>query len=240
MNVIDSKSLERDSSEKPASTFSHPALSPGAIHDANRPLLIAMLQRFGADVSDLGVLRDARAPLSDALSRAAESHDLILTTGGVSTGEEDHVKAAVEDAGSLTFWRIGIKPGRPVALGVIRAPKNAAAFAGLPGNPVAAFVTFAFVVRPILAQLAGATLPPLYPVIAKAGFAYKKKKDRREYVRVVVRYGEGAWVAKKFVQDGAGVITSLTETDGLAELGEDVTAIAPGDEIRVYPYAQLL
>lgn len=212
------------------------ARGAGSIHDANRPLLIAMLKRLGASVSDLGVLRDAREPLASALSEAAEKHDLILTTGGVSTGEEDHVKAAVEGAGALVFWRIGIKPGRPVALGVIKGN----AFAGLPGNPVAAFVTFAFIVRPMIAQLAGATLPPLYPMIARAGFKYKKKKDRREYVRVVVSYGEGAYVARKFPQDGAGVITSLTETDGLAELAEDVTSIEPGDEIRVYPYAQLL
>jgi molybdopterin molybdotransferase len=212
------------------------ALRAGAIHDANRPMLKAMLTRLGADISDLGVISDARAPLAGALKSAAVSHDLILTTGGVSTGEEDHVKAAVESAGSLVFWRIGVKPGRPVALGVI----DGCAFAGLPGNPVAAFVTFAFVVRPLIAQLSGAVLPPLYPVTARAGFAYRKKKNRREYVRVVLRYGEGAFVARKFPQDGAGIIASLTETDGLAELAEDVTRVEPGDAVSVYPYAQLM
>lgn len=212
------------------------SLPSGAIYDANRPLLISMLRRIGAQVSDLGVLRDAREPMAAALAQAAGDHDLILTTGGVSTGEEDHVKAAVEEVGALTFWRIGVKPGRPVALGVI----NGCAFAGLPGNPVAAFVTFVFIARPLVAQLAGAQLRKPLPLIARAGFSYKKKKGRREYVRVVATYGEGAYVARKFPQDGAGVITSLTETDGLAEIDDDVTSVSAGEELRVYPYAQLL
>lgn len=216
------------------------ALDDAAIYDANRPMLVALLCRIGVSVSDLGILRDDRETLTAALQQAAHHHDLVLTTGGVSTGEEDHVKAAVESAGSLVFWRIGIKPGRPVALGVLRGGDNSAVFCGLPGNPVAAFVTFTFVVRPLIAQLMGADLPELYSVPVKSGFAYKKKKDRREFVRVVLARGEAGWIAKKHPQDGAGVITSMTATDGLIALPEDMTRVAEGDTLQFYPYAALM
>lgn len=215
-------------------------LGSGAIYDANRPMLIAMLKRIGVAVSDLGILRDEAAALTQALRAAAADHDLVLTTGGVSTGEEDHVKTAVESAGSLVFWRIGIKPGRPVALGLVRGQGNDAVFCGLPGNPVAAFVTFVFVVRPLIAQLMGAAMPPLHPVMVQAGFSYKKKKDRREFVRVSLRRDGDRWIATKHPQDGAGVITSLTATDGLVALGEDVTRIAEGDALEFFPYAALM
>src|SRR6185437_12668508 len=120
---------------------------------SNRFMLMAMLRRLGCEVGDLGILLDERASLAAALKRAAGQHDLILTTGGVSTGEEDHVKAGVESAGSLVLWRMAIKPGRPVAMGVI----DGTPLIGLPGNPVASFVTFAHVVRPTVLALSGAT-----------------------------------------------------------------------------------
>ncbi|MGL4497281.1 MAG: molybdopterin molybdotransferase MoeA [Beijerinckiaceae bacterium] len=215
-------------------------LEHGAIFDANRPMLIALLRRAGLAVSDLGILRDDPLALADALQAAAAQHDVILTTGGVSTGEEDHVKAAVEKAGALVFWRIGIKPGRPVALGLVRGGENDAVFCGLPGNPVAAFVTFVFIVRPLLTHLAGAEAAPLFAVSVRAGFDYKKKKDRREFVRVSLTRDGDAWIAMKHKQDGAGVITSLTATDGLIALREDITSIRRGDVLPFYPYATLL
>ncbi|MGL4325348.1 MAG: molybdopterin molybdotransferase MoeA [Beijerinckiaceae bacterium] len=215
-------------------------LDDTAIYDANRPMLIALLRRMGASVSDLGIVRDAREIMTEALQQAARDHDLVLTTGGVSTGDEDHVKAAVEAIGSLVFWRIGIKPGRPVALGILRGGGNDAVFCGLPGNPVAAFVTFTFVVRPLIARLMGADPAPVFPVSVRAGFSYKKKKDRREFVRVsLIRQGAD-WIAKKHPQDGAGVITSMTATDGLIALPEDVTQIAEGEALAFYPYAVLM
>jgi molybdopterin molybdotransferase len=121
------------------------------IFDSNRPMLAALLENFAVSVTDLGILRDDPIVLADALAMAATEHDLIITTGGVSTGEADHVRGAVEQSGRLVFWRIGIKPGRPVAMGVIAglAPETRAAFVGLPGNPVAVFVTFARIVRPL-------------------------------------------------------------------------------------------
>ena len=211
-------------------------LPAAGLYDANRHLLGAMLAQLGAAVSDLGILRDDPEKLSARLAEAAQAHDLVLTSGGVSTGEADYVKDAIGAAGSLVFWRVAIKPGRPVAMGVLRGT----AFVGLPGNPVAVFVTFARVVRPLLLRLAGAAPEPLIALPVVSGFAYRKKKGRREYVRVsLTRQSDGSYVATKHPQDGAGVISSLTATDGLAELDDDVTEIAEGQTIGFLPYSVL-
>jgi molybdopterin molybdotransferase len=211
-------------------------LTAAGLYDANRHLLGGMLAQLGAQVSDLGILRDDPDKLAARLAEAAKAHDLVLTSGGVSTGEADYVRAAIETIGSLVFWRVAIKPGRPVAMSVL----GGSAFVGLPGNPVAVFVTFARVVRPLLLRLAGANPEPLIALPVISGFAYRKKKDRREYVRVsLTRREDGAYVAIKHPQDGAGVISSLTATDGLAELADDVTEIAPGTLIGFLPYAVL-
>lgn len=211
-------------------------LGPGALYDSNRFVLRTLATRMGATVTDLGILPDDSDAIADALAAAGRDHDLIITSGGVSTGEEDHVKGAVERAGALTFWRIGIKPGRPVAMGVV----GEAAFVGLPGNPVAVFVTFAHVVRPLMAALSGGILDPVTPLPVLAGFAYKKKEGRREYVRVFLeRDPEGRVLARKHPREGAGVITSLTETDGLVELPEDRLRVEPGETVGFIPYAAL-
>jgi len=212
------------------------ALPAAGLYDANRELLRGLLTQFGVDVSDLGILRDDPNALGARLADAAQRHDLVLTSGGVSTGEADYVRTAIEAVGKLVFWRVAIKPGRPVAMGVLKGT----AFAGLPGNPVAVFVTFARVVRPLLLRLAGATPEPLIALPVASGFAYKKKKGRREYVRVsLTRRADGMYEAHKHPQDGAGVISSLTATDGLAELADDVTEIAPGQTIGFLPYSVL-
>lgn len=214
-----------------------------AIYDANRPLLRAMLELLGACVTDLGILRDEPALLAPSLKAAGETHDLVVTTGGVSTGEADYVRTAVEQVGKLVIWRIAIKPGRPVALGLLpkRDIGDQAVFAGLPGNPVAAFVTFVFVLRPLLARLAGATFTPFrsFPVVSD--FEYRKKAGRREFVRVsLATSGDGRLLAQKFSRDGAGVLTSLTETEGLIELPEETLEIAPGTLVNFIPYGTLL
>jgi molybdopterin molybdotransferase len=219
------------------------ARPPPALYDANRYLLAAMLARLGATVTDVGILADDPQTVAQALCNAAASHDLVLTTGGVSTGEADHVRATVEAIGTLVFWRVGIKPGRPVSMGVVPGATQGtrAAFAGLPGNPVAAFVTFVRIVRPLLLRLAGALPEPLTALPVRAGFTYKKKEGRREYVRVTLkRASDGALEAIKYPQDGAGVITSLTETDGLVELDEDTRTVAPGATVGFLPYAVLM
>jgi molybdopterin molybdotransferase len=219
------------------------SLPPTALYDANRYLLAGLIERFGAEVTDLGILGDDQQKLARAIATAAVDHDLVVTTGGVSTGEADHVRAAIESIGRIVFWRLAIKPGRPVAMGVIRGANrgDGAAFVGLPGNPVAAFVTFVRVVRPLLLRLGGALPEPLIALPARAAFSYKKRRGRREYVRVALRpASDGAIEAFKHPQDGAGIISSLTETDGLAELGEDTTKVEHGATIGFLSYASLI
>jgi molybdopterin molybdotransferase len=218
-------------------------VSPGAprasvqLFDSNRFMLMAMLARLGCEVSDLGIIRDDRASLAKALQEVAGTHDLILTTGGVSTGEEDHVKASVESVGRLVLWRMAIKPGRPVAMGII----GGTPFIGLPGNPVASFVTFVHVVRPTILALSGARPEPLLPMPVRAAFSYKKKIARREYVRVTLRKAaDGGLEAVKFPREGAGLLSSLTDTDGLVELGEEVTQVTPGEMVGFLSYAGLI
>jgi molybdopterin molybdotransferase len=214
-----------------------------ALFDANRYLLAGLIERLGAKPTDLGILPDDPDRLARAIADAAQAHDLVITSGGVSTGEADHVRRAVEAVGTLVFWRVAIKPGRPVAMGVIAgsSPDAGAAFVGLPGNPAAVYVTFARVVRPLLLRLAGAEAAPLVPLPVRAGFAYRKKAGRREYVRVkLMRGADGAVEAIKHAQEGAGIITSLTETDGLVELAEEATAVVPGTSVGFLSYAALV
>jgi molybdopterin molybdotransferase len=210
-------------------------LGPARIHDSNRPMLLALLARAGALPTDLGILPDNPDALATALAEAARAHDLLLTSGGVSTGEEDHVKAALARAGRLDHWRVSIKPGRPVAMGTV----GGAAFVGLPGNPVAVFVTFAHIVRPLLAALAGEAWAPPRRMTVRLGFAHRKKAGRREFLRATLRADAQGWIAEKWPTDGAGVITSLTGTDGLLEFPEEATRLEPGDLAGFLDYAVL-
>jgi len=213
------------------------ARQPAQLFDSNRIMLLAMLRRIGCVVSDLGIQRDDSAQISELLERAARSHDLILSSGGVSTGEEDHVKAAVEKVGTLVFWRIAMKPGRPVAMGVIAGTP----FIGLPGNPVASFITFGRIARPALLALAGAEWSALPAVPVRAQFAYRKKPARREYVRAKLhKAADGTLEAVKFPREGAGLLSSLADTDGIIELDEAVTRVEPGQIVSFHTYASLL
>jgi molybdopterin molybdotransferase len=200
-------------------------------------MLMAMLRRLGCVVSDLGIIRDEPTALAHGLRQVAGRHDLILTTGGVSTGEEDHVRTAVENVGTLVLWRMAIKPGRPVAMGIIAGTP----LIGLPGNPVASFVTFVHVVRPTVLALAGAAPEPLVALPVRAAFSYKKKEGRREYVRVSLRRAEdGLLEAVKFPREGAGLLSSLVDTDGLVELGENLTQVEPGQSVGFLFYASIM
>jgi molybdopterin molybdotransferase len=217
-------------------------VSPGAprgsaqVFDANRFMLMALLERLGCDVADLGILPDRRTRVADSLKAAAAGHDLIVTSGGVSTGEEDHVRAGIESVGQLVLWRMAIKPGRPVAMGVI----DGTALIGLPGNPVASFVTYAYVVRPTVLSLAGARQTRTMAMPVRAAFTHDKKPGRREFLRASLRRAaDGAVEAVKFDRQGAGMLSSLVETDGLVELAEDVTHVAPGDSVGFLSYADL-
>jgi molybdopterin molybdotransferase len=216
----------------PAPGSAAPPLAPGRIYDANRFMLAALLQRLGATVQDGGILRDDVDATEAALRRAAASADLVITSGGVSAGEEDHVRTAIARAGEIAFWRVAMKPGRPVALGAI----GPTPLLGLPGNPVAALVTFTALGRALLDRLAGAapTTPLRLPVAS--GFAHRKKAGRREYLRVTI---DAAGRAQRFPKDGAGILTSLTASDALAELAEEITALAPGDMVWCTPLGLL-
>jgi molybdopterin molybdotransferase len=207
-------------------------LGPAQTYDSNRFTLLALLAGLPVEAHDLGILPDEPVATAAALAREAAAHDLLLTSGGVSTGEADHVKAAIGQAGRLVFWRLAIKPGRPAAMGVM----GGTPVVGLPGNPVAAVVTFLHLARPLVLRLAGAASENLPRFSARADFAYRKKAGRREYVRVRLEFGDGLPLARKYAREGAGLLTSLTESDAFAELPEPVTAIAPGDEVRVLPF----
>src|SRR5689334_5973833 len=177
------------------------ALPPGMIYDANRFVLAALLSELGCAVTDFGIRPDREAALADTLVTASAGHDLIVTSGGVSTGEEDHVKPAIERLGGLHFWRLAIKPGRPVALGQI----DGIPLIGLPGNPVAVIVTFVVLARPLIRKLSGAAIcpPRVFPV--RAGFAYRKKPGRREYLRASLQREGDTLIAIKYPRDGAGI-----------------------------------
>jgi molybdopterin molybdotransferase len=211
-------------------------LGPAQTYDSNRATLLALLAQLPVAAHDLGILPDRPAETTAALARHAATHDLLLTTGGVSTGEEDHVKAAIEQGGRLVFWRLAVKPGRPAAMGVV----GGTPVIGLPGNPVAAVVTFLHLARPLIWRLCGATPPALLRVPAVSGFAARKKSGRREYLRVRLTLDGHVLRAERFAREGAGLLTSLTESDGFAELPEPVTAVAPGDPVTILPFAGLL
>ena len=211
-------------------------LPDGCIYDSNRYILMALLSGFGCRVDDLGIVPDSADALRDALAGAEPGHDLIVTSGGVSVGEEDHVKAAVEALGRLNFWRLAIRPGRPLALGQVgRVP-----FAGLPGNPVAVMVTAMTILRPMIVRLMGGTgLTPQRFRVA-ADFTYDKKKSRREWLRAhLVDGGEAGWRAVKFPRDGAGILSSMVQADGLIELPEDLTRLEPGTMVDFLPFSEL-
>ncbi|UCH73861.1 MAG: molybdopterin molybdotransferase MoeA [Rhodospirillales bacterium] len=212
-------------------------LPDGAIYDANRHMLVGAVSRLGCTVRDLGILPDDAAVIREALSAAAACHDLLLTSGGVSVGEEDHVKAAVEASGSMHFWRLAIKPGRPVAMGQI----GATPIVGLPGNPGAALVTFLLVARPLLLRLAGVAEISPHRYRVTVDFDYSKKAGRREFVRAKLQTGQdGMPLAVKHGRSGAGILSSMVEADGLLDLAADVTYLESGSTADFLPFSEVL
>lgn len=212
------------------------AAPDGCIYDANRFVIGALLTGLGCAVTDLGILPDSLSAVREALGRAAADHHLIVTSGGISLGDEDHVRAAVEALGRLHLWRLAIKPGRPLALGQV----GGAVFAGLPGNPVAAMVTFLRIVRPVILTLAGRRdkAPHFYKV--RAAFAYRKKAGRREFLRAhLVTDAGGEPRAVKYAADGSGILNSMVAADGLVELPEWMEAVKDGDPVDFLPFAEV-
>jgi molybdopterin molybdotransferase len=211
-------------------------LPPGAIYDANRVMLAALLSGLGCVVSDFGIRPDREAALADTLAAASAEHDLIVTSGGVSTGEEDHVKSAIERLGTLHFWRLAIRPGRPVALGQV----GGVPLIGLPGNPVAVIVTFVVLARPLVLRLAGAAPSPPRLFSVRAGFACRKKLGRREYLRASLEREGDAVVAVKYPSDGAGILSSIVRSDGLVILEEGASELAVGSMVDFLPFSEVL
>ncbi|SEK44909.1 molybdopterin molybdotransferase [Roseovarius azorensis] len=208
------------------------AARAGQIYDANRPMLAALVRQMGHDPLDLGRVADDRAALRAALDRGAAEADAILTSGGASSGDEDHVSALLNEAGAMAEWRIAIKPGRPLALGMWRGVP----VFGLPGNPVAALVCTLIFARPAMAVLSGANWSEPQGFDVPAGFAKSKKPGRREYLRARMRDG----CAEVFKSEGSGRISGLSWAEGLVELSEDAAEIRPGDPVRYIPFGSFL
>ncbi len=212
------------------------AMPPGAVYNSNRFFLRALLQRLGCEVSDLGIVPDRREATVQALAEAARQHDLILTSGGVSVGEEDHIKPAVQDLGELHLWQIAIKPGKPFAYGRVRHDQGFAHFIGLPGNPVSSFVTFLLLVRPFLLRLQGAQATEPEALSLPAHFAWPKADKRREFLRVR-RNAQGG--VELFPNQSSGVLTSAQWADGLVD-NPPGRVIAPGELVRFIPLSSLM
>jgi molybdopterin molybdotransferase len=211
-------------------------MPPGAIYNSNRFFLNSLLRRMGCEVTDLGIVPDQRDATVAALRTAALTHDVILTSGGVSVGEEDHIKPAVQSLGSLDLWQIAIKPGKPFAHGRIPSGQGACHFIGLPGNPVSSFVTFLLLVRPFLLQLQGVQQVAIKTVAARADFTWARADKRREFLRVR-RNADGG--LDLFPNQSSGVLTSAVWGDGLVDNPSGQT-IAPGDRVQYVALSELL
>jgi len=217
-------------------------LQPGAIYNSNRFTLRGLLENLGCDITDYGIVPDSLQATRDTLCAAAAQHDLIITSGGVSVGEEDHIKPAVEAEGRLNMWQIAVKPGKPLAFGDVRRGAadgdgaGSAYFIGLPGNPVSSFITFLLFVRPFLLRLQGVT-GPVEPrtLPLRADFDWPKPDRRNEFLRARINDGGGLDL---FPNQGSGVLTSTVWADGLID-NPPGQAIARGDIVRFIPFGAL-
>jgi molybdopterin molybdotransferase len=211
-------------------------LAPGAIYNSNRFTLRGLLENLGCEISDYGIVPDSLQATRDTLRAAAAQHDLIITSGGVSVGEEDHIKPAVEAEGRLNMWQIAVKPGKPLAFGEVDRADGSAFFLGLPGNPVSSFITFLLFVRPFLLRLQGVTgavEPRAIPL--RADFDWTKPDRRNEFLRARINDAGGLDL---FPNQGSGVLTSTVWADGLID-NPPGQAIAKGDIVRFIPFAAL-
>jgi len=216
-------------------------MKPGAIYNSNRYTLRAMIQALGCECTDLGNVPDRLDATREALRRAAQDHDLIVTSGGVSVGEEDHIKPAVDAEGRLDLWQMAIKPGKPLAFGIVRRgvevpERDPAYFIGLPGNPVSSFVTFFLVVRPVLLHLQGVADWPLRPTPMRADFDWPRADKRREFLRVRRNASGGLDL---FPSQGSGVLTSAVWGDGVVD-NPPGQIIHAGDTVHYLPFSELL
>jgi len=211
-------------------------LKPGAIYNSNRFTLRALIQAMGCDCSDFGIVPDKLDATRAALRQAAQGHDLIVTSGGVSVGEEDHLRPAVQAEGRIELWQIAIKPGKPLAFGEVRKGTGAAYIVGLPGNPVSSFVTFLLLVRPVLLRLQGARDVQMRPLRLRADFDWPRPDKRREFLRVRPNANGGLDL---FPNQSSGVLTSAVWGDGVVD-NPGGRAIAKGDLVDYLSFAEWL
>ena len=212
-------------------------LKPGAIYNSNRFTLRGLLENLGCEIADYGIVPDSLAATRDTLRAAAADNDLIITSGGVSVGEEDHIKPAVEAEGRLNMWQIAIKPGKPLAFGEInRGDAGSAFFIGLPGNPVSSFVTFLLFVRPFILRLQGVAEVSPKAFSMRADFSLPKGDRRNEFLRARLNTAGGL---ELFANQSSAVLTSTVWGDGLID-NPPGNAISPGDTVRFIPFSELL
>jgi molybdopterin molybdotransferase len=212
-------------------------LPPGAIYNSNRFTLTGLFRMLGCEIEDLGIVPDTLAATREALRRAAAISDVIVTSGGVSVGDEDHVKPAVDAEGRLDLWRIAMKPGRPLAFGAVRREGGGeASFIGLPGNPVSSFATFLLFVRPFVLRLQGASSLAPHAYAMRADFDWLKPDPRREFLRARLN---GSGGLDLFPNQSSGVLTSTVWGDGLVD-NPAQHAINRGDTVRFLPFGELL
>lgn len=210
-------------------------LGAGCIYDSNRHTLFGLLDGMGCAVTDFGIVADRAGEIRDAMRRAQRDHDLVVTTGGASVGEEDHIKTALAELGHIRQAGVAIKPGKPLVLGQV----GETPFIGLPGNPVSAMVGFLLVGRPIVARLSGLVLAPPRRYVLPAGFALDKSAGRREFLRAAIVERDGKAVVSLFRSESSGVLTSMTFADGLVELPEAAVDVAIGDLVPFLPLREL-
>ena len=215
-------------------------LDAGCVYDSNRYTLWGMLQRLGVDLIDMGVVRDDPAALEAAFRHAAENADAVITSGGVSVGEADHTKQVMKTLGDVLFWRIAMRPGRPMAIGRITSRGHDAILFGLPGNPVAVMVTFYAFVRDALLAMSGASAQPLPMLSAASTQPIRKKAGRTEYQRGIVSRGASGWQVEITGSQGSGILRSMSEANGLVVLHHEQGNVAAGDRVDVLPFDGLV
>lgn len=216
-------------------------LDAGCVYDSNRYTLHGMLTRLGCDVIDMGVVGDDRAALEAAFRSACEEADAVITSGGVSVGAADYTKEIMASLGEMMFWKIAMRPGRPLAFGRIASKGRDAYLFGLPGNPVAVTVSFSFFVRDALLRLAGAEPKPLPRVRVKTSAPIRKKAGRTEYQRGILAPGDdGAWTVRLTGTQGSGILRSMSDANCIIELEHDRGDVAAGDEVSVVIFDGLI
>ena len=209
-------------------------LTPGCVYDSNRYTLYGMLKRLGCEMLDMGVINDDPAALEAAFRRAAEDADAVITSGGVSVGAADYTKQIMQQLGDMSFWKIGMRPGRPMAFGRIASGDKEAYLFGLPGNPVAVMISFYFIVRDALLHMMGAEQAPLPRLQVVSRSAIRKRPGRTEYQRGILSADDdGIWRVRLTGEQGSGILRSMSDANCIVVLNDDQGNVASGDLVQV-------